>query len=253
MVRALAELNLFETSSFTAADRERGALYRQAAARQTVAASFTNVGEYLQSLEMKIAVRPFDAVQLPRIAQLIQRSNQFNLTTRRYGAAECEALMRDAACTPLYVSLEDRFGDYGLISVVVAKHAQDVARLDLWLMSCRVLSRGVEEFIDEPHRRAGARPRRASGARRVRPDRQEQMVQDFYGRFGFEEADWPRQRPRGSSSALTRRRYVPREMYHPRGGLLHPPRRRADDSTPRSTKRSAPYSVRSSTRPGLVI
>jgi FkbH-like protein len=184
-VRALAELNLFETSSFTAADRERGALYRQAAARETVAASFTNVGEYLQSLDMKIAVRPFDAVQLPRIAQLIQRSNQFNLTTRRYGAAECEALMRDAACTPLYVSLEDRFGDYGLISVVVAKHEQDVARLDLWLMSCRVLSRGVEEFtmnrIVELARARGARQLLGEYI----PTAKNRMVQDFYGRFGF--------------------------------------------------------------------
>ena len=184
-VRALAELNLFETSSFTAADRARTALYRHAGARQTLASSFTNVADYLQSLEMKITVRPFDALQLPRVAQLIQRSNQFNLTTRRYGVAECEALMHDTACTSLYVSLADRFGDYGLISVVVAKHEHDVARLDLWLMSCRVLSRGVEEFtMNRIVELARARAARWLLGEYI-PTAKNKMVQDFYGRFGF--------------------------------------------------------------------
>ncbi len=184
-VRALVELNLFEASSFTDADRERAGLYRTAAARQTAAASFTNVADYLQSLAMKIAVRPFDAPRLPRIAQLIERSNQFNLTARRYGAAACETFMRDAAYTPLYVTLTDRFGDYGLISVVVAKQEDDALRLDLWLMSCRVLSRGVEEFtmnrIVELARMRGVR--RLIGE--YVPSAKNKMVQDFYGRFGF--------------------------------------------------------------------
>ncbi len=184
-VRALVELNLFETSSFTEADRARADRYREAAVRQTHAVSFTNVADYLQSLAMKVAVRPFDAAELPRIAQLIQRSNQFNLTTRRYGAAECEDLLRNAACTPLYVTLADRFGDHGLISVVVAKYEHDIARLDLWLMSCRVLSRGVEEFTMNRIVELA----RARGARRLLgeyiPTAKNKMVQDFYGRFGF--------------------------------------------------------------------
>jgi len=184
-VRVFAELNLFETSSFTQEDRERAARYREAAARVQLQSSFTNVGDYLRSLEMKIALRPFDAPALPRIAQLIQRSNQFNLTTRRYGAPQCEALMRDPTCTPLYVRLEDRFGDYGLVSVVVAKHEDDVARLDLWLMSCRVLSRGVEEFTMN----RVVELARARGARRLVgeyiPSAKNGMVKDFYARFGF--------------------------------------------------------------------
>lgn len=184
-VRAITELNLFETSSFTKEDRERADLYREEASRKKLESSFTNVEDYLKSLEMKIAVRPFDAMQLPRVAQLIQRSNQFNLTTRRYGAPECEALMRDPNADALYVRLEDRFGDYGLISVVIVKQEGDVARIDEWLMSCRVLSRGVEEFaMNRVVELAKARGARMLVGEYI-PTAKNKMVKEFYARFGF--------------------------------------------------------------------
>lgn len=185
-VRALADLNLFETSSFTAEDNQRTDLYREESKRRSLEKAFTNVDDYLRSLEMQITVAPFDTFHLPRIAQLIQRSNQFNLTTRRYGVAECEALMKAGERTvPLFVKLADRFGDYGLISVVVLELDSQEGRLPLWLMSCRVLSRGVEQHVMNQV----VATARAHGAARLVgeyiPSAKNEMVRDFYGRFGF--------------------------------------------------------------------
>jgi FkbH-like protein len=187
-VRALSELNLFETSAYTDEDRDRSRQYREESNRKLHEKAFTDVDGYLQSLAMKIAIRPFDTPNLPRIAQLIQRSNQFNLTTRRYGLPECEALMNDASVVPLYVRLADRFGDYGLISVVALRKEQEVRRLriDSWLMSCRVLARGVEQHVMN-HAVSVAR---SLGVERLVgeyvPTSKNKMVKDFYGRFGFE-------------------------------------------------------------------
>lgn len=185
-VRAICELNLFETSAFTEEDGQRTALYQEEAKRKGLEQSFTNVDDYLRSLEIKITIAPFDTFHLPRIAQLIQRSNQFNLTTRRWGQAECETLMNAGDKTlPLYVRLTDRFGDYGLISVVVLEMDGTDARLPMWLMSCRVLSRGVEQHVMNHVARAAAQ----RGAKRLIgeyiPTAKNMMVKDFYSRFGF--------------------------------------------------------------------
>jgi FkbH-like protein len=187
-VRAICELNLFETSAFTEEDGQRTALYQEEAKRKTLERSFTNVDDYLRSLEMQIQIAPFDSFHLPRIAQLIQRSNQFNLTTKRLGQAECEALMNEGGkgkTFPLYVRLADRFGDYGLISVVVMEVNGAEARLPVWLMSCRVLSRGVEQHVMN-HVVSIAK---ANGAKQVVgeyiPSAKNMMVKEFYGRFGY--------------------------------------------------------------------
>ncbi len=185
-VRAICELNLFETSTFTEEDSARTALYQEEAKRKVLEQSFTNVDEYLTSLEMKITIAPFDTFHLPRIAQLIQRSNQFNLTTRRWGQEECQALMTKGGGTiPLYVRLTDRFGDYGLISVVVIEVDGADAKLPMWLMSCRVLSRGVEQHVMNRVAELAAQ----HGAKRLVgeyiPSAKNMMVKDFYSRFGF--------------------------------------------------------------------
>jgi FkbH-like protein len=188
-VRCLCDLNLFETTSFTAEDGQRTALYQQESKRKSLEKSFTDVGDYLRSLEMKITVAPFDSFHLSRVAQLIQRSNQFNLTTRRYSQEECETLMRRQSegekVFPLFARLTDRFGDYGLISVVVMEVNGADARFPLWLMSCRVLSRGVEQHMMN-HVAALAK---AKGAKRLVgeyiPSAKNGMVKDFYARFGF--------------------------------------------------------------------
>jgi FkbH-like protein len=146
-VRALSELNLFETTSFSSEDVKRTEFYRAEAGRREAQAAFPNAEEFLRSLEMRILVSRFDPFHLPRIAQLIQRSNQFNLTTNRYTEAECEALMNNPGVIPLYVTLSDRLGDHGLIGIVVLEAAKDGLVIRDWLMSCRVLARGVEQYL----------------------------------------------------------------------------------------------------------
>lgn len=184
-LKTIADLNLFETASFSATDRERGDQYREAAKRELTKSSFTNVSEYLTSLNMQIKLERFNNFNLPRIAQLIQRSNQFNLTTRRYGEAVCEALMSDATAVPLTLTLADKYGDYGLISVIILKTAQDALVIDEYLMSCRVLQRGVEQFamnrIVELAKQKQLKFVRGSYLRTAKND----MVKDFYARFGF--------------------------------------------------------------------
>jgi FkbH-like protein len=187
-VRYLSTLNLFETTSFSAEDARRADQYKEEADRLELRASVTDVSEYLRSLEMKIKVARFDAENLVRIAQLTQRSNQFNLTTERLNEDQCRALMLDVeGWTPLYASLSDRFGDHGLISVVTLEHGPEALRISNWLMSCRVLSRGVEDFVlgkvVEVARKLGV-PR--INAEYI-PSAKNGMVRDFYARMGFEE------------------------------------------------------------------
>jgi FkbH-like protein len=187
-VKALSELNLFETTSFSAEDVQRSDLYKQEAQRQLLEHSASSFDEFLQSLDMRIEVSRFKPEQLPRIAQLMQRSNQFNLTTRRLSEAQCEQLMQDEEnWIPLYAKLRDRFGDHGLISIVIASPNAAESTLDItdWLMSCRVLTRGVEEFL-MTYLASEARKR---GLERMRgayvPTAKNGMVKEFYGRFGF--------------------------------------------------------------------
>jgi FkbH-like protein len=101
----------------------------------------------LQSLDTEITVARFEPSRIGRTAQLFQRSNQFNLTTRRRSDGDCEELMRDASCYPLYAELRDRLGNHGLTSIVVCRDDGDGLLLSDWLMSCRVLTRGVEQFL----------------------------------------------------------------------------------------------------------
>ena len=185
-LQTLAGLNLFETASFSEADLQRADQYREEAQRELTKTQFTNINEYLTSLAMEIRLERFNAFNLPRIAQLIQRSNQFNLMTRRYGEAACEAMMKDRALAPLTLRLADKFGDYGLISVVILKHEGEDLEIDEYLMSCRVLQRGVEAFTMNNIFAYAAR----LGAKRVVghyiPTKKNDMVKGFYKGFGFE-------------------------------------------------------------------
>jgi len=187
-VKTLVELNLFETTAFSAEDAQRSTLYRQEAQRRLAETTAPSFEDYLQSLEMTIEVTRFTPEQLGRITQLLQRSNQFNLTTQRHNQAQCEAMMNDIeGCLPLTASLRDRFGDHGLISIVVVRpdRAANTAVISDWLMSCRVLTRGVEEYlmnhVVEQARRWGL----SSVAASYIPTSKNAMVKDFYARFDF--------------------------------------------------------------------
>jgi FkbH-like protein len=188
-VKAVSALNLFETASYSAEDALRTELYAVAAERRLAESSAQNFEEYLESLDMRIEVGRFTEPQISRIAQLLQRSNQFNLTTHRYNQAQCEAMMADTEhYIPICATLRDRFGDHGLISIVVTQPRPERGVLEItdWLMSCRVLSRGVEEYLMN---RVVTDARRL-GLTRIRgqyiPTPKNGMVRDFFARFGFE-------------------------------------------------------------------
>ncbi|MBO4901166.1 MAG: HAD-IIIC family phosphatase [Lachnospiraceae bacterium] len=134
----------FEVTNFSADDLDRNIMYQDNAKRARFEKTFSDYGEYLLSLEMKAKIRPFESLYLARIAQLTNKSNQFNLTTRRYTREEIEIVSEDPQYITLYGKLEDRFGDNGVVSVLIAHCGDDKCQVDLWLMSCRVLKRDME-------------------------------------------------------------------------------------------------------------
>lgn len=140
-------LNLFETASFSAADKDRTKQYQVEAQRVSLSKSFTNEADFLKSLDMVSVVSGFTKFNTPRVAQLTQRSNQFNLRTVRYTDADIESYASDAEVIDLSFTLQDKFGDNGLIAVIIMKpQDKETLFVDTWLMSCRVLKRGVENF-----------------------------------------------------------------------------------------------------------
>ena len=159
----LARLNLFETASASAEDAARTARYQAEARRAAARADFTDEAGFLRALAMRATVRPLAPDTLARAAQLSQRTNQFNLRTRRYTEAELAARAADPAWVCLTFALSDRFGDNGLVSLLLAQINGADAFIDTWLMSCRVLGRGLERFALN----ALAAAARAKGAARL--------------------------------------------------------------------------------------
>lgn len=201
-------LNLFETASYSGADAERTRQYQAEARRVTLAKSFDSEADFLRSLDMKATVSGFTPFNTPRVAQLSQRSNQFNLRTVRYTEADVAALAADGQTVCLALTLEDRFGDNGLVAVVVMKPIDSESLfVETWLMSCRVLKRGMEDFTLNTMV-AVAKER---GYKRIvgeyLPTAKNAMVADHYRKLGFAEV-------KGSASsrwALETDGYIPHE------------------------------------------
>jgi FkbH-like protein len=144
----LYQQNLFETTSFTEEDTKRNDQYREEAERTKTQHQFTNEDDFLQSLQMSADIKPIDKFALPRAAQLTQRSNQFNLRTIRYTEEKLTEILADKNKFTLAISLSDKFGEYGLISLLVLFKTGDADLfIDTWIMSCRVLKRNVEELV----------------------------------------------------------------------------------------------------------
>lgn len=143
----LYSLNLFETVSYSNADADRTKQYQVEAQRVSLQQSFTNEADFLKSLGMVSEVKGFDAFNIPRVAQLSQRSNQFNLRTVRYTEAEILSIENDESYKTFSFTLVDKFGDNGLICVIIMKKKNaKTLFIDTWFMSCRVLKRGMENF-----------------------------------------------------------------------------------------------------------
>ncbi|HEY0163038.1 MAG TPA: HAD-IIIC family phosphatase, partial [Edaphobacter sp.] len=182
----LLNCRLFEPRSITSDDLQRGEQYQQQAARVQAMNTGTDMDSYLDSLEMYSLISEFTPVDVPRISQLINKSNQFNVTTRRRSEAEVEALIGDPNFYGFSVRLADKFGDNGLISVVIVKVEGATAVVDTWLMSCRVLKRQMEdEVVNEMVRLARMRGCSTLIGHYL-PTEKNGMVRDLFPRMGFE-------------------------------------------------------------------
>jgi FkbH-like protein len=183
--RTLLAAGYFEAIAFSAEDRKRAEFYQDNARRISLRAQAGDVDSYLRSLSMVMSLRPFDDVGRARIAQLINKSNQFNLTTRRYTEAEVSAAQHDEGAFTLQVRLADSFGDNGIISVLICRRNAEDWQIDTWLMSCRVLGRKVEvALLQELIMQARARGvRRLLG--RYSPTEKNQLVENHYANLGF--------------------------------------------------------------------
>jgi FkbH-like protein len=189
-VGCIAAAGYFEGLSVTNEDQERVNQYRANAEREQLREATTDMGAYLQSLRMELHCSPFDQIGLQRIVQLINKTNQFNLMTRRYTDAEVQAVMADPAALHLQFRLQDRFGDNGVIAIVIGRlDSERQLVIDTWLMSCRVLGRQVEAAtLSVVARRAGAMGATAlRGA--YRPTAKNEMVRDHYPKLGFDELE----------------------------------------------------------------
>ncbi len=183
----LYSLNLFETISFSNEDAERTRLYQTEAQRVTLQQNFTNEDDFLKSLHMVSQVEPFNKFNTPRVAQLSQRSNQFNLRTIRYTDADIETLAASANHATFSFTLEDKFGDNGLICVIILQKQEDSCLfIDTWLMSCRVLKRGMENFVLNTLVIFAKENGFATLKGEYIPTPKNEMVRDHYKNLGFE-------------------------------------------------------------------
>jgi FkbH-like protein len=176
----------FEPLTLSKEDLRRSAFYADNSKRARLEKKFVDYGEYLDSLEMKAEIDCFKSTYVERITQLINKTNQFNLTTRRYTQTEIESISHNPQFTGLYGKLSDRFGDNGLISVVLGRKYAESLHIEVWLMSCRVLRRDMElAMLDALVERT-----QAMGLTTIKgyylPTKKNQIVADFYPRLGFQ-------------------------------------------------------------------
>jgi FkbH-like protein len=188
-VRTLLAAGYFEAITYSPEDQKRADFYQDNARRVALQRATGDLDAYLATLNMTITFQPFDEVGRARIAQLISKSNQFNLTTRRYSEAQVAEIEADPNCLTLQVRLVDTFGDNGMISVVICRQDAGVWQIDTWLMSCRVLGRRVEQAVLQElliHARA-------LGITRIigtyRPTERNRLVEDHYSKLGFTECE----------------------------------------------------------------
>ena len=188
-IRAIERNGYFETVSISEDDRKRSETYHANQRRVEMEATASSYADFLVSLDMRAEIAPFRRIYYDRIAQLTNKSNQFNLTTRRFTRADIEHMAEDSRYITLYSRLQDRFGDNGLVSVVIAEKEGKDVHIRLWLMSCRVLKRGMEEAMME----ALAEKARLAGGEKLigyyYPTAKNGMVRDFYSAHGFSLVD----------------------------------------------------------------
>jgi len=195
-IQVIDRSGYFEVTSMSEDDLKRNRMYAENNRRAQSQSMFTDYKSYLESLEMKGEIKSFTPVYMSRIAQLSNKSNQFNLTTKRYSQSDIEAVASDENYITLYGKLSDKFGDNGVVSIVIGRIAgenKDELHMELWLMSCRVLKRDMEfAMMDELVRRA-----KTAGIKKIKgyyyPTAKNLMVKDFYALQGFEKVSEDRE------------------------------------------------------------
>ena len=188
-IQTIDKSGFFEVTNLSSDDLKRNEMYQENVKRAKMQSSFANYEDYLKSLEMKGEIQSFIPMYMSRIAQLTNKSNQFNLTTKRYSQSDIEEVAADPNRITLYGKLGDKFGDNGVVSIVIGRidgADKDELHMELWLMSCRVLKRDMEyAMMDELVEKA-----KAAGIKRIigyyYPTAKNSMVKDFYALQGFE-------------------------------------------------------------------
>lgn len=187
-IRVLDRSGFFEVTRLSEDDRKRNDMYKANLMREKQQADCADYGEYLASLQMKGTIRHFEPMYMARIAQLTNKSNQFNLTTKRYTQGEIEQAYASADHITLYGKLEDRFGDNGVVSVVIGRIEEGDRKylhIELWIMSCRVLKRDMEyammDRLVEECKKSGI----TTIVGYYYPTAKNNMVKSFYGMQGF--------------------------------------------------------------------
>ena len=185
-IQTIDKAGYFEVTSFSGDDLKRNEMYMENTKRAKAESSFENYDDYLNSLEMKGIIKNFEPMYMSRISQLTNKSNQFNLTTKRYSQSEIEEIADNKAHITLYGKLEDKFGDNGVVSVVIGNIKNDELHIDLWIMSCRVLKRDMEyAMMDEIVQKC-----QEEGIKKIYgyyyPTAKNGMVKDFYQIQGFD-------------------------------------------------------------------
>ncbi|MBR0566025.1 HAD family hydrolase [Azoarcus sp. L1K30] len=181
----LMQAGYFEALAFSEEDRLRAGQYQSNGARAALEQAAADLSTYLHSLQMVIAFSPFDVIGQARIAQLINKSNQFNLTTRRYSETDIESIRNDPALFTLQARLTDRFGDNGMISVVICRPEGQHWSIDTWLMSCRVLKRHVELAVLDQIMAAASEKEVREVRGRYLPTEKNDLVRNHYEELGF--------------------------------------------------------------------
>ncbi len=188
-IKTLDHGGYFEVTTLSGEDLKKTELYHANAQRRRAQAAFADYGAYLDSLEMTATIRGFEPLYIQRIAQLTNKSNQFNLTTLRCSEDDIRGMAENPAWLCLYGKLVDKFGDNGVVTVVAGQSEGETLHLRLWLMSCRVLKRGMEDaMMDAVVADAAAR-----GLKTIRgyyyPTAKNGMVKEFYAGMGFAKVD----------------------------------------------------------------
>lgn len=210
-IRVIDHGGYFEATTLSADDMRKTEMYHAKAQAARAVAAFSDYGEYLDSLQMKALIRRFEPMYIQRIAQLTNKSNQFNLTTLRCTEGDIQAMSDDVHFICLYGKLKDKFADNGVVTVIAGEQIQNCLHMRLWLMSCRVLKRGLEDammntLVEDAKRR---------GIDKIigyyYPTTKNSMVKDFYSTMGFSKCTVDK--ADNSVWELNVQAYLPKELH----------------------------------------